>query len=105
MNLYITTNFSPNMVERNSVTLIYEVNISKFVNTVIKASNNNYVIKFGVEHIKELINVTGINIENDVIGSHICSESIKIGDIVLLGIPTQSCLFRYFVITFHPRKN
>lgn len=104
--LYIATSFLPKMAEKDILTQIQEINLNKFKDILVK--EQEFIIKFAVtipKDTEELIKITNIPIDGDeIIGKPIESEYIKIGDIVLLAVPTQSCLFRYFVITFHPKK-
>jgi len=106
--LYVATTFHPKMVERNLLTIIEETKFDNFKKTLIK-SGQYYAVKFAITNepsIDRLIELLNISIgEGEIVGESIESEEVKCGDIVLLAAPTQSSIFRYFVLTFHKKTN
>jgi len=105
--LYIATSFQSKMIERNLFTVTEETDIIRFKNVLIAAGKNGYQIKFAVTistSTEKLIKLLDLSIEGEVVGKIIDSEEVKYGDIVLLAAPTQSCIFRYFIITLHVKK-
>ena len=102
LHIMTSTSFQPKMAKRGLVTILEEITVNT-VKAIIKA--REYQIKFAGNSIDKLIKILNIPIEGDKIDkSSIESEEIENGDIVLLAAPTQSCVFRYFIITFYKNK-
>ena len=107
--LYLSTTFQPKMIERDLITYIEETNLIDFKKAFTMAGEIGYQIKFAVTSsasTEKLISILDLSIKgNEIVGESINSEDVKYGDIVLLAEPTQSSVFRYFVITLHMKKN
>lgn len=108
MNIYITNNFNLKMFERGCELKSEEVDINKFTETLMERIRNGFNLKFIISSVKSmetLVNLIGIQVEGGVVtGESIESEEIEIGDVVLVAAPTQSCGFRFFIVTIQFKR-
>lgn len=105
--LYFATHFKPEMVEKNLSTLIQETNANGFKDVVEKAGKKGYIIKFAVTSsvaVYRLLKILEMEI-SDVVGRGFETEELKCGDVVLLSSNQSLSKFRYFILTFHQKKN
>ena len=105
--IYISNKYNPKMVKKNHTTLLYEVDIKTFRDKLVKLGSKTpfqFIIKndsiSDMKRMLSLLKILGLTFEGEFSGRTIESEEIDDRDIIFLGLATQSCGFRYFIIEF-----
>lgn len=101
---YIAIYYHPKMAKRGLITKIKEVDIESFKNNLTNTGDRGFPFQFSLtneSHNKKLLEVLKLSTKEKIINKKIEVEELDVGDVIFLATPTQSSVFRYFIITFY----